>query len=156
MNKVFLSGNLTRDPEVRYSQSGKAYARMGIAVNRRYKDKDSTEFFNLVAWEKTAEFCGNYLRKGSRVFVEGRLQASSYENKEGVKVNAVDIVIDNIEFGDSIKRAESGGDDSFRRSSSNSSYVDKFVNRREQAQQKRNNNYDDFGGEPIDPEDTPF
>ena len=152
MNKVFLSGNLTRDPEVRYTQNGRAFARTGIAVNRRYKDKDSVEFFNLVAWEKTAEFCGNYLKKGSRVFVEGRLQTSTYENKDGVKVNAVDVVIENIEFGSS-KRSDGGGEENYSggRPSGND-----YSNRREQAPQRRSNNYDDFGGEPIDPEDTPF
>ena len=158
MNRVILSGNLTRDPEVRYSQSGKAFARIGIAVNRAYsKDKEKiTDFFNLTAFNKTAEFCGNYLHKGSRVLVEGNLQTSTYENKDGVKVSSVDIIVDNIEFAGSKTQSDGGGDDSVRRSSSNSSYVDKFVSRREQAQSRRNNNYDDFGGEPIDPEDTPF
>ncbi len=161
MNKVFLSGNLTRDPEVRYSQSGKAFAKTGIAVNRPYSKEKTVDFFNLTAFNKTAEFCGNYLRKGSSVLVEGTLQTSTYENKDGVKVNSIDILVDNIEFAGSRRQSGGSGEDgdegnSTRRSSSNSSYVDKFVNRREQAQQRRNNNYDDFGGEPIDPEDTPF
>ena len=116
MNKVFLSGNLTRDPEIRYTQSGKAYARMGIAINRRYKDKEQTDFFNLVAWEKTAEFCGRYMTKGARVLVEGRLQTSSYENKDGVKVNSVEIWVDNIEFASS-KRDNSDDNYSGNRSS---------------------------------------
>ena len=153
MNKVFLSGNLTRDPEVRYTQSGKAYARMGIAVKRQFsKDKDAVDFINLVAWDKTAEFCGKYFMKGSRVLVEGRLQTSTYENKDGVKVNAVDVVIENIEFGSS-KRSDGGGEENYSggRPSGND-----YSNRREQAPQRRSNNYDDFGGEPIDPEDTPF
>lgn len=145
MNKVFLSGNLTRDPEVRYTQTGKAFARMGIAVNRPYSKEKVTDFFNLVAWEKTAEFCGKYLTKGSRVLVEGRLQTSTYENKDGVKVNAVDIVIDNIEFADS-KRADSGNNSYSK--PSNSGYSN-----RQPAPLKKD---DDWGGEPIDPEDTPF
>ena len=149
MNKVFLSGNLTRDPEVRYTQSGKAYARMGIAINRRYKEKETTDYFNLVAWEKTAEFCGRYMTKGARVLVEGRLQTSSYENKDGVKVNSVEIWVDNIEFARS-KRDNSDDNYSGNRSSGNN-----YSNRRESAPPKRNN-YDDFGGEPIDPDDTPF
>ena len=74
MNKVFLSGNLTQDPEVRYTQSNKAFTRMGIAVHRRLKDGETTDFFNLIAWDKTAEFCSRYLTKGMRVVVEGRLQ----------------------------------------------------------------------------------
>ena len=147
MNKVFLSGNLTRDPEVRYSQSGKAFSRMGIAINRRYKDQEQTDFFNLVAWDKTAEFCGKYFRKGSRVLVEGRLKSSSYENKDGVKVNTVDIWIDNIEFADS--KRQSGGDDENYSGRSNN-----YSERREPAPSRKNDDY--FGGEPIDPEDTPF
>ena len=147
MNKVFLSGNLTRDPEVRYTPAGKAYARMGIAINRRFsKDKDAVDFFNLVAWDKTAEFCGKYFRKGSRVLVEGRLKSSSYENKDGVKVNTVDIWIDNIEFADS--KRQSGGDDNYSGRSNN------YSERRESAPSRKNDDY--FGGEPIDPEDTPF
>ncbi len=167
MNKVFLSGNLTRDPEVRYTQTGKAYARMGIALNRRYKDKESVDFFNLVAWEKTAEFCGRYLGKGSRVLVEGQLRTNSYENKDGVKVNTVEIWVDNIEFaggkrseGDNSGGSNYGGrpsDDSYSRPS-NDSYSrpaepDSYGSR-SNAPSKRNDY--EFGGEPIDPEDTPF
>lgn len=161
MNKVFLSGNLTRDPEVRYTQTGKAFARMGIAVRRPYsKDKDAVDFFNLTAWEKTAEFCGRYFMKGSRVLVEGRLQTSSYENKDGVKVNAVDVLIENIEFADS-KRANTGGSGDGRNYSEQSS--DRYseqpsdnYSRRQSAPPKKNS-FDDFdGGEPVDPDDTPF
>ncbi|MBQ3451176.1 MAG: single-stranded DNA-binding protein [Selenomonadaceae bacterium] len=148
MNKVFLSGNLTRDPEIRYTQTGKAYARMGIAVRRQFsKDKDAVDFFNLVAWDKTAEFCGKYFTKGSRVLLEGRLQTSSYENKDGVKVNSTDIIIDNIVFADS-KRSNSGGGD-FSGTPANNGYP----NRPAPPPRKSN---DDWGGEPIDPEDTPF
>ncbi len=148
MNKVFLSGNLTRDPEVRYAQSGKAFSRMGIAINRRYKDQEQTDFFNIVAFDKTAEFCGKYLRKGSRVLVEGRLKSSSYENKDGVKVNTVDIWIDNIEFAGAKREESGGGDDNYSGRSNN------YSERREPAPPRKNDDY--FGGEPIDPEDTPF
>ena len=156
MNKVFLSGNLTRDPEVRYTQTGKAYAKMGIAVNRPYSKDKAVDFFNLTAWEKTAEFCGRYLRKGSRVLVEGRLQTSSYENKDGVKVNSVDIWIDNIEFAGSKRDSEGSGDSNYSEPSSggySNRQPGKYSNR-QSAPQKRNDY--DFGGEPIDPEDTPF
>ncbi|MBR2775318.1 MAG: single-stranded DNA-binding protein [Selenomonadaceae bacterium] len=148
MNKVFLSGNLTQAPEVRYTQSGKAFTRMGIAINRRYKDKEQTDFFNLIAWEKTAEFCSRYLNKGSRVLVEGRLQTYSYEGQDGTKRSGIDVIVDNIEFADS-KRANSGNDNS---APSDNSYQE----RRQPAPPKKNNYNDDFGGEPIDPEDTPF
>lgn len=148
MNKVFLSGNLTRDPEIRYTQAGKAYARMGIAVNRPFSKDKAVDFFNLVAWDKTADFCGRYLTKGSRVLVEGRLQTSSYENKDGVKVNAVDVMVDNIEFAGSKRQ------DSDENSGGRPSGNDDYPSNRKYAPPKRND--DDFGGEPIDPEDTPF
>ena len=146
MNKVILMGNLTRDPEVRYTPSGKAYARMGIAINRRFsKDKDAVDFFNLVAWDKTAEFCGKYFQKGSRALIEGRLQTSSYENKDGVKVNSVDIIVDNIEFADS--KRQSGGDDNY------SGRSNSYSERHEPAPSKKN---ETWASDSIDPEDTPF
>ena len=115
MNKVILSGNLTKDPEVRYTQSGVAYARMGIAVSRPYSSKNNdgqpqTDFFNLVSWNKQAEFCGRYLKKGSRVLIEGRIQNDNYEGKDGVKHYNVNIVVDNIEFAGS--KPSGGGDNS--------------------------------------------
>ncbi|MBR5912988.1 MAG: single-stranded DNA-binding protein [Selenomonadaceae bacterium] len=110
MNKVFLSGNLTRDPEVKYTPAGKAMAKMGIAVSRRSKNAETgqydVDFFNLTAWEKTAEFCGRYLRKGSRVFVEGNMRTYSYTGQDGSKRSGIDIWIDNIEFGSSKREGD--------------------------------------------------
>ena len=109
MNKVFLSGRLTRDPETRYTPNGKAMTRMGIAVNRRSKNQETgqydVDFFNLTAWEKTAEFCGRYLKKGSKVIIEGRIQTYNYTGQDGMKRSGVDIQVENIEFGES-KRSE--------------------------------------------------
>ena len=158
MNRVILSGNLTRDPEVRYSKDGRPYARMGIAVNRTYSKEKITDFFNMTAFGKTAEFCGNYLKKGSRVIVEGNLQTSNYENKDGVKVTSVDIMVDNVEFGDTKRPGDDDNNYSGRKSSGNDYQKNNYSNRREQAPPRRKNNDfdDDFGGEPIDPEDTPF
>ena len=154
MNKVFLSGNLTRDPEVRYSQSGKAFARMGIAVRRFSKDnKDAVDFFNLTAFDKTAEFCGRYFMKGSRVLVEGRLQTSSYENKDGVKVNAVDVIVDNVEFAGARPGGASDRPAGDSYSNRQPSEPDSFGGR--SATPAKKDDYD-FGGEPIDPDDTPF
>ena len=112
MNKVILTGNLTRDPEVRYTQGGVAYARMGIAVTRPYTSKNNegqpqTDFFNMVSWNKQAEFCGRYLKKGSRVLVEGRIENDNYEDKNGVKHYGVNIRVDTIEFAGG-KREDSG------------------------------------------------
>ena len=151
MNKVFLSGNLTRDVEVRYSQSGKAFAKMGIAVNRPYAKEKTVDFFNLTAFNKTAEFCGRYLRKGSRVLVEGTIQNSNYENKDGAKVYSVDILVDNIEFaGGKPSGDDTSGGGNYSHSNDDGGYA-----KRDNAPPKRDKDYD-FGGEQIDPDDTPF
>ena len=153
MNKVFLSGNLTRDTEVRYTQTGKAFAKMGIAVNRPYSKEKAVDFFNLTAFGKTAEFCGRYMTKGTRVLVEGSIQMSSYENKEGVKVNSVDVIIDNIEFAGS-KRQDDGGSGGYSKPANDDGYSGGgYQSRREPAPPKKD---DGWGGEPLDPDDTPF
>ena len=109
MNKVILSGNLTRDPEVRYSQSGTAFAKTGIAVSRPYSknSETTTDFFNLTVFGKQAEFCGRYLKKGSAVILEGRVENDNYEDKNGVKRYSVNIMVEHIEFGGS-KRSGGG------------------------------------------------
>ena len=111
MNKIFLSGRLTRDPEVRYSQQGTAFARTSIAVNRFTNKEKAVDFFNVVSFGKTAEFCGRYFKKGSRVLVEGRLQTNSYE-KDGVKHSSTEVLIENIEFAGS-KPNDKRNDDDF-------------------------------------------
>lgn len=96
MNTVQLMGNLTRDPEVRYTQSGKAVATFNVAASNTYIDsnnetKEQTAFINCVAWGKTGEAVGN-LRKGNRCFVEGRLQTRSYETADGQKRYVTEVV----------------------------------------------------------------
>lgn len=86
--RAVIAGNLTRDPEVRYTVNRKAFARFTIAVNNHYKDangefKDSTDYINVVAWGNWAETCGKYLKKGSPVLIEGRIQTGSYDAKDG-------------------------------------------------------------------------
>ena len=98
MNKVILTGNLAKDVDVRYTQSGKAMARTSIAVNQSYGGKQTADFFNLVAWEKTAELFKRYLHKGSKILVEGRLKNNNYEDSKGVKHYDIDIIVDSIEF----------------------------------------------------------
>ncbi|MBQ7705364.1 MAG: single-stranded DNA-binding protein [Selenomonadaceae bacterium] len=103
MNKVILSGNLTRAPELRYSINGLAVAKFGIAVKRPLSKNDDADFFHVVVVGKLAEFCGRYFSKGKRAFIEGRLQSSTYTDKSGVKHYSVDVIAENIEFGDSKK-----------------------------------------------------
>jgi len=105
LNKVFLYGNLTRDPELKALPSGSQVANFGIATNRTYKDKngqkqETTEFHNIVAFGRTAEVIAQYLKKGRPIFVEGRLQTRSWDDKESGKKNyRTEIVVDNFQFG---------------------------------------------------------
>lgn len=109
MNRVFLSGRLTRDPEFRQGNGNSVFARAGIAVDRQTKDK-TVDFFNLVAFGKTAEFLSRWFAKGSKLLVEGHLRQSQYENKDGVKVNATDVIVDAVEFADSKKKSAGNGE----------------------------------------------
>ena len=97
MNSVCLVGRLTRDPEIKYTESGKTIARIGIAVDRRKKDSGA-DFINVVAFDKTGEFIEKYFRKGQRIGITGRIQTGSYDGKDGRKVYTFDVVADNVEF----------------------------------------------------------
>ena len=103
MNKIFFTGNLTRAPELKQYQST-SVAKFGIAVNRLFSKNDEVDFFNVVAFGKTAEFCAKYFDKGRRAIIEGRLQSSNYTDKDGNKRTSYDVIVDNIEFGDSKKK----------------------------------------------------
>ena len=101
MNKVVLIGNLASDPESRTTQSGVAQASFRLAVQRRFSSANGereTDFFQIVAWRKTAELCQKYLAKGRKVAVEGSLQARSYDAKDGSKRYVTEVIADNIEF----------------------------------------------------------
>lgn len=103
INKVLLMGNLTRDPELRYTPGGAAVANLGLATNRVYKDKngekkEETCFLRVVVWGRQAETCGQYLTKGSSLFVEGRLQSRSWETEDKQKRTSLEVVAQNIQF----------------------------------------------------------
>ena len=102
VNKVFLMGNLTRDPELRYTPNGAAVANLGLAVNRKYKAGDEWKeevcFVDITVWGKQGENCVEYLNKGSPVFVEGRLQFRSWETDDGQKRSKLDVVANNVQF----------------------------------------------------------
>jgi single-strand DNA-binding protein len=97
-NRVILVGNLTKDPETKTLDGGRAVCKFGIAVNRRTKEKDETMFVDIVAWEKLADLCQQYLKKGRSVLVEGRLAIRSYEDQNGVKRKATEVVIDAMQM----------------------------------------------------------
>jgi single-strand DNA-binding protein len=103
LNRVFLIGNLTRDPELRYVPSGTAVASFTIAVNRFYNTptgerKEETSFIRVVVWGRRAELCGEYLSKGSSVFVEGRLRSRSWEAPDGQKRSTIEVTATSVQF----------------------------------------------------------
>jgi single-strand DNA-binding protein len=112
VNKVILVGNVGRDPELRYTQSGQPVASFSVATNERFKDrdgnwKDRTEWHRIVAWARLAEICGEYLRKGSQVYIEGRIQTRDWEDKEGNKRQTTEIVALSMQMLG--RRGEGGG-----------------------------------------------
>lgn len=104
LNKAFIIGNLTRDPEMRALPSGQPVVTFGVATNRRWTDpqgqrQEHTEFHNVVAFGKLAELCNQYLAKGRMTMIEGRLQTRSWQGQDGTKRSRTEIVADNIQFG---------------------------------------------------------
>jgi single-strand DNA-binding protein len=134
LNKVMLIGNLGRDPEMRYTANGKAVATFTVACSRvrnsaEGERQEETDWFNIVAWEKLAELCSQYLQKGRQAYIEGRLQTRSWEGQDGQKKYMTEVVAQNVIF----LGGQGGGG-------------------------PRQERYDDGGasGPPVDPDDLPF
>lgn len=114
MNRVILIGNLTKDPELRYTPNGVAVTTFTLAINRprtNQAGEREADFINVVAWQKLADLCATYLRKGRQAAVEGRLQTRSYDNKEGKKVYVTEVVAENVQFLGAKSGAEGSGYD---------------------------------------------
>lgn len=113
LNRIILMGRLTRDPELRHTQTGTPVASFSLAVDRDFKDKSTgekaTDFIDIVAWRSTAEFVSRYFTKGRMAVVEGRLQIRDYTDRNGNKRTAAEVVADNVYFGDSKRDADGGG-----------------------------------------------
>lgn len=112
VNRVTLAGRLTRDPEVRYTTNGTAVATLRLASDRKFKGRsgdtrEETLFIDVVAWQRTAEICAQYLSKGRPVYVEGRLQSRNWETKDGQKRTSIEIVAERVQFMDYV--ADGGG-----------------------------------------------
>jgi single stranded DNA-binding protein (ssb) len=164
LNKVMLYGNLTRDPELRAIPSGQQVASFGIATNRTFKNKegqqqDQTEFHNIVAFGRTAEVMGQYLKKGRPVFIEGRIQTRSWD-KDGAKQYRTEIVVDSFQFGPQAGGTDAGGNRSAAPSNSSAG-----ASRPASIAPEKGGGEDDFGGtgdaiqypdDEINPEDIPF
>ena len=112
LNKIFIMGRLTRDPELRRTQNGTAVAGFALAVDRDFKNADGTketDFIEVVAWRSSAEFVSKYFTKGRMAIVEGRLQIRDWTDKNGNKRRNADVVANNVYFGDSKKEGDSSG-----------------------------------------------
>jgi len=107
VNMVVLTGRLTADPELKYTQTGKALVRFALAVNRRY-NRDETDFINVTAWDKKAELASQYLHKGSLIAVTGSIRVRSYDDSEGIRRKSTEVLVENLEFLDSKKSDSSG------------------------------------------------
>ena len=115
MNKVFLIGRLTRDPELRYTDSNVPVATFSIAVNRNFTNQAGereADFINIIVWRKQAENVKNYIKKGSQVAIDGRIQTRNYE-KDGQRRYVTEVVADNVQFLDSKSSGNSGSQDNF-------------------------------------------
>ena len=112
LNHVTIMGRLTRDPELRHTQSGTAVTSFTLAVDRDFKDRNTgekaTDFIDIVAWRQTAEFVSRYFTKGRMAVVEGRLQLRDWTDRDGNKRRAAEVVADNVYFGDSKKKESEG------------------------------------------------
>lgn len=148
VNRVILVGRLTKDPELRRTQSGKSVASFTVAVNRRFGQQEQADFISCVAWEKTAEFLSQYAKKGAMVSVEGRISTRNYDDvNTGKKVYVTEVVSDNVQLLES--RSSSTQRPASNQFDSTSGY------------QPDNNNYneDDFSTGPIldiSSDDLPF
>jgi len=127
VNKVILIGNLGKDPEVKYTPSGTAIARFSLATNERFKDKsgewqDRTEWHNIVAWQRLAEIVGEYVKKGSKVYIEGRLQTSSWDDKEsGQKKYRTEVIVNDLVLLSGRGEGEESGGRAFSKAASSNS-----------------------------------
>ena len=112
LNRIILMGRLTRDPELRHTQTGTPVASFSLAVDRDFKDRNTgekaTDFIDIVAWRQTAEFVSRYFTKGRMAVVEGRLQLRDWTDRDGNKRRAAEVVADNVYFGDSRKKESEG------------------------------------------------
>ncbi|MES2668411.1 MAG: single-stranded DNA-binding protein [Patescibacteria group bacterium] len=159
LNKVQLYGNLTRDPELKALPSGQQVASFGLATNRSFKNKEGaqqeqTEFHNIVAFGRTAEVMGQYLKKGRPIFVEGRIQTRSWD-KDGVKQYRTEIIVDTFQFGPQAGGEGSGSRSSYGNNSQSGETAAPSAAREQEAPRDMGADIQ-YPDEEINPEDIPF
>jgi len=143
MNVVILMGRMTRDPELKYTSGGKAFANFSLAVQ---KTKDEVEFIDCTAWEKTAETIAEYFRKGNRILIQGRLSVSNYE-QNGEKRKSTKVVVNSFEFVESSGTSENNGGYQQQQS---------FSNNTKKPVSVQNDTYEDDNDDMDDDEEFPF
>ena len=154
LNRVILIGNLTRDPELKYTPAGTAVCTIGIATNRSWTTadgsiKEDVQYHRVVAWQKLAELCGKLLNKGRKVFVEGRLTYRSYVGKDGIQRSITEIVLDDfIVFGDAKRANEMTTVTSDKKATEQKSEHKEAVEKVEEVKESSDEN--------INPDDIPF
>ena len=157
MNKVFLIGRLTRDPELRYTGNNTAVASFSIAVNRNFTNQAGereADFINVVVWRKQAENVKNYLTQGSQVAIDGRIQTRSYDDADGKKRYVTEVVADNVEFLGSKNSSQQGGNSN---SSSEEPTPYDFGGSEQTTTAVDNNPFADFGSSiEISDDELPF
>lgn len=146
LNKVILIGRLTHDPELRYTPNGQPVANFSLAVDRKLSKNDETDFIPVVAWRRLAEICNEFLHKGKLVAIEGRLQVRSYEDKEGRRQRAFEVVADEMQMLD--RSAGAGGAGGGGAGGGERSYSSNRASRPAMANSGRggHSDYDDGGG----------
>jgi single-strand DNA-binding protein len=153
LNKVMLMGNLTRDPELRYTPNNTAVCNVGLAINRRWRDQqqqqqEETTFVDCEAWGRTAENINQYLRKGRPLYVEGRLKLDQWEDKEGNKRSKLKVVVETFQFIDS---REGGGGQGGQQSGGNQG-----GGQRQQSAPPQNAPMQSDPHQPVNDDDIPF
>lgn len=151
MNVISLMGRLTRDPEVKFGQSGKAYCRFSVAVNRPFS-KDEADFINCVSFGKTAELIGEYFRKGHQIALVGRLQMNQYESN-GEKRTSYDVVVDSFDF---ISTKSSSDTRNYENSYESRSYETKNTENRMSSTPKKDTFEDNLDSEAMLDDEFPF
>ena len=153
VNKVILVGNLGKDPELRYTASGSAVASFSLATTDRFKDKDGnqkTEWHNIVVWRQLAEICGKYLHKGKQVYIEGRIQYRTYDDRDGNKRYITEVVADQMQMLGSRGGGDEGGGGYNREAQSGGSSQDKSYDQSQNQGQNQNQ------GQQSQVEEPPF
>jgi single-strand DNA-binding protein len=147
-NKVFLMGNLTKDPELRYTPQGTAVLNLRLAVNRKFRNKnqelkEETCFITAVVWNKQAETCNQYLHKGSPCFIEGRLQSRSWEDNAGQKRNVIEVRAERVQFlggarGTAVAKEDSPPVDSEQEPSTETAWLEDLPDGRQESEGETN------------------